>query len=366
MITASYVSQEMGELDAAAKKAGIIILNEIGLDPGLDHMEAMRIIRDSKSRGGQVKSFISYCGGLPSPESKNNPLGYKFSWSPIGVLMAGKSPAQYLKKGKKIKSSPELFLKNTEPVLIPGIGKMEAYPNRDSFPYIEIYGIPDAHTVMRATLRFKGWCSFIHAALISGLLNECRKNWEGYTYKSFIQELLDISDSTEIKPALCRLLSLDEDSEVIRIFDRLGLFKKETIPMAFGSPLEILAHRLQEKLNYKSGERDMIILQHKFEVSFSDETLEQITSTLIDYGVPDGDSAMAKTVGLPLAMAARQILEGNIIKTGVQIPVFPEIYEPILKEFESMGIAFKETRYKIKKTFLKVESKSKKLFNIEG
>ncbi len=344
MVTTSYVSEVMQNLDEQAKKANILILNEVGLDPGIDHMEAMRIIHEVEEKGGKIQSFTSYCGGLPAPEANTNPFGYKFSWSPIGVLLAGKNSAQYQKDGQQIFIPAEDLFKDPSIINIEGLGEFEGYPNRNSLPYIQLYGIQSAETMLRGTLRNKGWCSTMKKMVDLGLLDEEEKEWDGLTYKNFIRRLMGSPAEENIQKALSVHLGIEEDSDIIKRFEWLGLLSDESIPVSKGSALDILGARMLEKLQYEEGERDMIILQHQFIASYPDGNKEKITSTLIDYGIPNGDSSMARTVGLPAAIATRLILEGKIEMPGVHIPVIPEIYVPILQELKEMDIAFTEKR----------------------
>lgn len=344
MVTTSYVSEVMKNLDAEAKKAGILILNEVGLDPGIDHMEAMRIIHEVEEKGGEILSFTSYCGGLPAPEANTNPFGYKFSWSPTGVLLAGKNSAQYLKDGQQIFIAPQDLFDNYLMVNIEGLGEFEGYPNRNSLPYIELYGIKSTKTMLRGTLRYKGWCSTMKKIVDLGLLEEEEKNWTGLTYKDFIRKLMNDPAEEDIKKALSAHLNIEESSDIIQRFEWLGLLSDEPLPSEKDSPLNILGAKMLEKLQYEEGERDMIILQHQFIASYPGDKKEKITSTLIDFGIPHGDTSMARTVGLPAAISTKLILEGKIEKTGVHIPVTPEIYIPILQELKELDIAFKEKK----------------------
>ena len=344
MVTTSYVSEVMKNLDAEAKKAGILILNEVGLDPGIDHMEAMRIIHEIKESGGEILGFISYCGGLPAPEANTNPFGYKFSWSPIGVLLAGKNSAQYLKDGQQVFIPSENLFENYSIINIGGLGDFEGYPNRNSLPYIQLYGIQSTKTMLRGTLRNKGWCSTIKKVVDIGLLDEEEKDWTGLTYKEFIRKLMKNPAEKDIKKALSDYLNIEEDSDIIKRFEWLGLLSEDSLPLTKGSALDILGARMLEKLQYGEGERDMIVLQHQFEASYPGGKKEKITSTLIDFGIPHGDTSMARTVGLPAAISTRLILEEEIKMTGVHIPVITEIYAPILKELKEMGIIFKERK----------------------
>ncbi len=344
MVTTSYVSEVMKNLDGEAKRAGILILNEVGLDPGIDHMEAMRIIHEVEEKGGEILSFTSYCGGLPAPEANTNPFGYKFSWSPIGVLLAGKNSAQYLKDGQQIFIPPQDLFDNYQMITIEGLGEFEGYPNRNSLPYIELYGIESTKTMLRGTLRNKGWCSTIKKIADLGLLEEEKKDWAGLTYKGFLRKLMNDPAEEDTTKALAAHLNIEEDSDIIQRFEWLGLLSDEPLASEKDSPLNILGAKMLEKLQYEEGERDMIILQHQFIASFGENKKEKITSTLIDFGVPNGDTSMARTVGLPAAISTKLILEGKIDKTGVHIPVGPEIYMPILQELKELDIAFKEKR----------------------
>lgn len=347
MVTTSYVSEVMKNLDSEAKRAGILILNEVGLDPGIDHMEAMRIIHEVEEKGGEISSFTSYCGGLPAPEANTNPFGYKFSWSPIGVLLAGKNSAQYLKDGQQIFIPPQDLFENFLMIDIEGLGEFEGYPNRNSLPYIELYGIKSTKTMLRGTLRNKGWCSTIKKIADLGLLEEEKKDWAGLTYKDFLRKLMNNPAEEDIKKALAAHLNIEENSDIIQRFEWLGLLSDEPLPSKNDSPLHILGARMLKKLQYEEGERDMIILQHQFIASYPGDKKEKITSTLIDFGIPHGDTSMARTVGLPAAISTRLILEGKIKKTGIHIPVTPEIYMPILQELKELDIAFKEKREEI-------------------
>ena len=340
MLTTSYVSPAMQALDAQAKAAGIIVLNEIGVDPGIDHMSAMKIIHDVQRNGGQISSFRSWCGGLPAPEANTNPLGYKFSWSPRGALLAGRNSAHYLEDGQEVTITGEELFDHHWPVEVPGVGNLEGYPNRDAVPYAEVYGIQSAETVFRGTLRHHGWCATLKSLVDLGMLDLEEKTWLDLSYSGFMAQLIDY-EGQDIRNAVGSFLSLEGDSTVLDNLDWLGLFSSESLPISHGAPIDILTASMLQKMSYEENERDMLIMHHEFVANYPDRT-EEITSTMIDFGIPGGDSSMSRTVGLPAAIATRLILEGAIDRKGVVVPVTPDIYEPVLAELESLGIRLEE------------------------
>lgn len=346
MVTTSYVSPAMRALDEPAKRAGVMILNEAGLDPGIDHMSAMKIIHDVRNRGGKVVSFKSYCGGLPAPDCNDNPWGYKFSWSPRAVCTACKNAAEYRLDGKTIHiAGPDLFTDCTPGMHIEGVGELEAYPNRDSLGYIDLYGLTGIDTMMRGTLRYPGWCETMKNVFDLGMLDEVPTTYpEGTSFAEFMTTFLRNTADADIRKRVAVQLGLAESSAVLERFDWLGLFGDDLISRTGSetTPLDILATRMEEKMSYGQNERDMVILRHEVQVTFSSGPDEHIVSTLIDFGQVDGDSAMARTVSFPSAVAAKLILSGNVPAVGVHIPVLPEIYGPVLAELSGMGIAFVE------------------------
>ncbi len=338
LVTTSYVKPEMQALDAAARESGLIFLNEIGVDPGIDHMSAKRVIDDVHAKGGKVSTFVSYCGGLPAPEANTNPFGYKFSWSPRGVVMAGNNPAHYLWDGQEIKIPGEELFDNYWPVEIPGLGAFEGYPNRDSMPYTELYGIEPTQTMFRGTLRYPGWCATLKKLSELGLFDDkVRDDLTNMTFSELTAELTDAQSGSDLKAALAAKLNLEEDSFVISNMSWLGLFNDDPLPATANSLIEVLADRMLALMPYEAGERDMLVLYDVFYATFPDRT-ERTTSTLIDYGIPHGDSAMARLVSMPAAIAVKMILTGKITATGVHVPVIPEIYNPVLDELEEHGI----------------------------
>jgi len=344
MVTASYVSPAMRELDARAREKGLILLNEVGLDPGIDHMEAMRVIHEVHDAGGKIVGFTSWCGGLPAAEANTNPFGYKFSWSPRGVLLASKNSAKFLKDGRIVTIPAADLFARPETIGIPGLGEFEGYPNRDSVSYRETYGIPEAQTVFRGTLRYPGWCETVRKMVELGLLDDTPKDRTGVSFDGLARELARAAPGADTKGAVASRLGLAPGSAVLSRFEWLGLFGGAPLPVAKGSAFDNLTSLMMDRLGYEKGERDMVVLQHEFLVRTESGGTERIVSTLVDYGVPGGDSSMSRTVGLPAAIGARLILEGKIDLPGVQVPVRPEVYGPILDELEKLGVRFQEKR----------------------
>lgn len=341
LITTSYVSDEMQALDDEARDADVILLNEVGLDPGLDHMSAMRIIDRVHRLGGKIEAFRSFCGGLPAPEANDNPLGYKFSWSPRGVLLAGRNDARYVEHGDVIEVPNNRLFATHYVMWVERVGDLEAYPNRDALPYIERYGIPETDTMYRGTLRNLGWCDTMQKLNQLGYFGlDKQPSLPEKTFRQVMTELIDREGTEWLRDDLARCLNVAPNSGVMGALEWLGLLADERVPQET-TLLDVLAQRMLERMSYGEGERDMVILVHEFVAAYGDQK-EAITSTLVNLGVPDGETAMARTVGTPAAIGARMILEGQIRLSGVQIPVVPEIYDPILGELEELGIAFQE------------------------
>ncbi len=342
MVTTSYVKDAMRALDGAAREAGIILLNEIGVDPGIDHMSAMRVIHRVEQNGGRIASFVSWCGGLPAPEANDNPLGYKFSWSPKGVLLAGRNPARFQKAGKVVEIPGEELFDHHWPVHIAGLGEFEGYPNRDSLPYREVYDIQPTDWMFRGTLRNAGWCATLKKISELGLLDELPLERRPHTLREFLAQILGVGLQVDLRQYLADRWDMPRDAKPLADLEWLGLFSDQTVPEGAEAPVDILTSCMKSRMSYKPGERDMLIMQHEFVAEYPDHR-EAITATLIDYGIPYGDTSMSRTVGLPAAIAARMILQGEIAKLpGVQIPVIPAIYEPVLAELEKVGISLGE------------------------
>jgi saccharopine dehydrogenase-like NADP-dependent oxidoreductase len=345
MVTTSYVKEPMAQLDTAARQAGVILLNEMGVDPGIDHMTAMRVIHKVKRESGQIAGFTSWCGGLPAPEANSNPLGYKFSWSPRGVLLAGKNSAHYLRDGEEVTIPGDDLFEHCWPVWVEIEGEpmeFEGYPNRDSLPYSSTYGIDSTarRTMFRGTLRNPGWCATMRAIARMGWLGEAPlEGIEGLTLGQVTSRL--IGGRNHLAADLAAWLEVAPDSPVVANVAWLGLLGDDPVPAGLHSPLDILTARMLALMPYAPGERDMLVLQHEFLAEYPDRT-RRITSTMVDFGIPGGDSSMSRTVGLPAAIGVKLILQGKINLTGVRIPVVPEIYEPVLDELEELGIRSEE------------------------
>ncbi|MEE4357569.1 MAG: saccharopine dehydrogenase C-terminal domain-containing protein [Desulfococcaceae bacterium] len=342
MVTTSYVKGEMEELAPEAEKKGLLFLNEIGVDPGIDHMAAMRVIDRVKQSGGEITRFYSYCGGLPAPESDNNPFGYKFCWSPAGVLLAARNAGRYLKEGKTVDIPAEKLFRHYWFVDVPGAGTFEAYVNRDALPYIRIYGIDSVQSIYRGTLRNIGHCDSWDAFKRLGLLEQeplfdFRKKGPG----AVIAEKIG-SDGKNLIKDTAKFLHLPEHSVTLKKMEWLGLFSDAPLPLEKAPLFDMFARLLQEKLVYGEKESDMLIQHHEFRAQYPDGKTENIISTMTDKGIPGGDTSMSRTVGLPAAIAVKGMTEGKISLKGVQRPVMPEIYGPVLSELETQGIFLKE------------------------
>lgn len=342
MVTTSYVKPEMKALDADAKAAGIIILNELGLDPGIDHMSAMRIIDTIHGKGGEVEEFYSFCGALVAPEVEKNPFNYKFTWAPKGVVMAGNNDGKYLRKGIVKDIPTEDLFKNPLHVDFPEIGKLEVYPNRDSLPYVELYGIPETKTMFRGTFRYTLWCEVIDAIKKLKMLSYDKINLDGKSYADLMVILIKADNSSDIKNKVAKFLELSSDSAPIKALEWLGFFENKSINRKEDSPFEVISDIMIEKMMIKDNERDMVVMQHTFVGKYKDGSKEVIKSRMLDFGTPETDTSIARTVALPAAVGVEMILKGEIKSKGVYIPVIPEIYNPILNKLEDLGIKMVE------------------------
>ncbi|MEI8204493.1 MAG: saccharopine dehydrogenase C-terminal domain-containing protein [Bacteroidota bacterium] len=342
MVTTSYVKPEMQALDEDAKKANIIILNEIGLDPGIDHMSAMRIIDNIHAKGGKVKEFWSLCGALPAPECANNPLKYKFSWSPKGVVLAGNNDACYLHKKEIVEIPTQDLFKNPRKLNFPEVGELEFYPNRDSISYIDVYGIKEVETIFRGTFRFKGWCETIDLLKQLKLISNDSFDMTGMTYADLMAKQIGANSSDNIIEKTAAFLNLSKEDTALHSLEWLGLFDNTPMKRAMDTTFEVTSDAMISKMPLGMNERDMIVMRHTFLAEYPDGTSEVIHSSMLDFGSPATDTSIARTVALPAAIAAEMILEGKILLKGVYRPVLPEIYNPVLDQLENMDIKMHE------------------------
>ncbi|ORE01463.1 saccharopine dehydrogenase [Rhizopus microsporus var. microsporus] len=352
VVTTSYVSPAMMEYDQAAKEAGITVMNEIGLDPGIDHLYAVKTIEEVHKEGGKLKEFISFCGGLPAPEDSNNPFGYKFSWSARGVLLALKNTARYLERGKVVEVSGTALMDSAKKLNTgyPGFAFV-GYGNRDSTPYDKRYNIPEAETIIRGTIRYDGFCQFVKALVILGFLSEEEEahlsaNAEDITWSQVLAKTLNVNDTSDeaLQASVIAKCDLDNNEYKAPILDGmrwLGLFSNTKVHRR-GSLLDTLCATLEEKMQYGPNERDLVFLQHRFEIELKDGTHQTRTSTLLEYGKVGGYSAMATTVGVPCGIATQLVLDRKLTQTGVLAPMTNEINEPIIELLEKEGIGMVE------------------------
>ena len=342
LVTTSYVSEEMQALDRQAREAGVLLLNEIGLDPGIDHMSAMHIIHRIHEKGGKIREFYSLTGALPAPEAANNPFRYKFTWSPKGVVMAGNNDGRYLIHGReKYIPTADLF-KETFTIEFPGAGTLEVYPNRNSLQYIDIYGIPEAETFFRGTLRYPGWCAIMDAMKKMKLLTYEKIDLRGKTFAEMTASLIGEKSAADIRKKTARFLGLPADDPVPEALAWLGLFSDDPVGREEDSPFEVTSDLMIGKMMLGQEERDMIAMQHSFLAVYPDGKKEMIHSRLLDFGTPAKHTAVARAVALPAAIAVHLLLEGKISITGVHRPVIPAIYIPVMEGLEKTGIRITE------------------------
>ena len=346
MVTASYISDGMQALDAEVKANNLVFMNEIGLDPGIDHMSAMKIIDEIQDKGGKMILFESFCGGLVAPESDNNLWNYKFTWAPRNVVLAGQGgAAKFIQEGKYKYIPYHKLFRRTEFLEVEGYGRFEGYANRDSLKYREVYGLNDILTLYRGTIRrvgfSKAWNMFVQLGMTDDtyIIDDS----ETISYRDFINLFLPYhpTDSVEIKTRLA--LGIEQDDIMWDKLLELDLFNaKKIVGLKNATPAQILERILNDSWTLQADDKDMIVMYHKFGYELNGEQF-QIDSKMVCIGDDEVYTAMAKTVGLPVAIATLQILNGNIKTPGVQLPTREEVYLPILKELEEYGVVFKET-----------------------
>jgi saccharopine dehydrogenase (NADP+, L-glutamate forming) len=340
MIHTDFAIPEVTAMDEEAKKADVIILNEIGEDPGIDHMGIKKSLDEIKRKGGKVVSLDSYGAGLPSFEDNRNPFGYKFSWNPRGLMKSAMASGEYIKEGKIIEAI-NLF-DHFRVVDLEGLGTFETYPNRECAVYKEPYGLDDNVSFYRGLLRFTGWCNTIRKFMKLNMLDyETVNSFKNKTYDEFMSHLVSSSESGA--EAIANYLNLEIKDDFINKLRWLGFFEDKQITIDKGSNVDLLVDLMLKKMSYQSHEKDMAIIHDDIIVDFSDKR-EKWSSTVVVNGIPEGDSAMARAVSLPVAIATRFILEGKIKKRGSVLPIYPEIYNPVLEELEEFGIKFNHRR----------------------
>ena len=347
MVTASYVSPEMQQLNKAAKENGLIFMNEIGLDPGIDHMSAMQVLNDIRDQGGKIILFESFTGGLVAPESDNNLWNYKFTWNPRNVVVAGQgSAAKFLQEGAYKYIPYNRLFRRTEFLDIDGFGRFEGYANRDSLKYQHIYGLDNIKTLYRGTMRRVGcsraWNIFVQLGMTDD--SYTIDDSENMSYRDFVNSFLAYSPTDSVELKFRHALKIDQDDIVWDKLEELDIFNSEKmVNLKKATPAQILQKILMDSWTLDADDKDMIVMYHKFGYVLDGEK-HQIDSTMVAIGENQVYTAMAKTVGLPVAIATVAILNKKITTPGVQIPISREVYEPILKELETYGITFSEKK----------------------
>lgn len=344
MVTASYVSPEMQELDEDAKKAGIILLNEVGVDPGIDHMSAKKIIDNLIGQGATLNCFRSFTGGLIAPECIANPWKYRFTWNPRNVVLAGQGTARFI-ENNELKYIPyQRVFKQVRNIHVKGLGDFDGYANRDSIQYRTVYGLRDIPTMLRGTLRYQGFCEAWSVFVTLGLTDDSFKikNSETLTYAELVESFLPrYLKSGSILSRLAALCGMDQMSEAMDKVVWTGILSEDKIGLPNASPAEILQHLLMQKWTLEPNDKDMIVMQHEF-VYELDNTIQQLNSALIVKGDDSINTAMSKTVGFPVAICAKLVSQNKFRAKGVQIPLNADLYNPVLNELETLGIKFTE------------------------
>ena len=343
MVTASYVSEQIKTLDEEAKKKGIILLNEIGVDPGIDHMSAMQVIDRIKESGAKITEFESNTGGLVAPKYDNNPWNYKFTWNPRNVVLAGQGTSQFIQNGRYKYIPYNKLFQRTERIKVLDLGEFEVYANRDSLKYREIYGLEDIDTMFRGTIRRVGYARAWDVFVQLGMTDDTY-NYEGskeHTYRQFINSFTKYCINKPVEHKVAEYLNIDPESLIMYMIRWTGIFEEEVIGLEKATPAQILQHLLEKKLSMDEHDIDMIVMQHQFVYEKAGKK-KKIYSSMIVYGEDQVHTAMSITVGTPVAIAVKMILTGKINAKGVKVPVEKDIYEPIMKELKDYKIEFIE------------------------
>jgi len=345
LITASYVSNEILSLDQEVKAKGLVFMNEIGLDPGIDHMCALQVLDKIRNKGGKIVLFESFTGGLIAPESDTNLWHYKFTWNPRNVVVAGQGgTAQFIQEGAYKYIPYHTLFSRTEPIDIKGYGSFEAYANRDSLKYRKAYGLEDAKTLYRGTIRKKGFSKAWNIFVQLGMTDDSFtiKNSQGMSYREFVNQFLAYSAADSVEMKFRHYLKSSQEDSIWKKFLELDIFSKsKTIKTKNATPAQILQEILEASWSLSKEDKDMVVMCHKFGYELAGKK-HQLNAQLVVLGENHNHTAMAKTVGLPVAIAALLVLNKKITTPGVQIPIQKEVYRPILKELQAHGIVFKE------------------------
>ena len=345
LVTASYISEDMQKLDKAAKEKELVFMNEIGVDPGIDHMSAMQVIDRIREKGGKMILFESFAGGLVAPESDNNLWNYKFTWNPRNVVLAGQGGAAKFLQESSYKYIPyHRLFRRTEFLDVEGFGRFEVYPNRDSLKYQSVYGLDSIKTLYRGTMRRVGFSRAWNIFVQLGMTDDSYTidDSENMSYRDFVNAFLPYSPTDSVELKFRHQLKIDQDDIVWGKLEELDIFNpSKMVELKKATPAEILQKILMDSWTLAEDDKDMIVMYHKFGYELQGKKY-QIDSTMVTIGEDQRYTAMAKTVGLPVAMATLAILNGKIKTPGVQIPINKEVYAPILKELGEYGIIFKE------------------------
>ncbi len=341
--SASYVSPEMRDLSEAALQRDIILLNEMGVDPGLDHMSAMAKLDELRGAGARLLAFETFTGGLVAPESDDNPWRYKFTWNPRNVVLAGQGVVQFKHNGRFKYIPYHRLFGRYEPLHIPGYGDFEGYPNRDSLKYRRHYGLHDVHTIYRGTLRRPGFCKAWDALVQLGLTDDSYQleGLEDTTWRQYVNSYLWYDQNMSVELKIQAYLKLEMNSPVLEKLQWLGLFEDEPVGMTTGTPAQVLQKRLEQKWALRPQDKDMVAMLHKTTYELDGER-KLVQSSMVCIGDDQQRTAMAKTVGLPLGIAVKHILEGTITRRGVVIPTARDVYQPVLAELAERGIEFRD------------------------
>ena len=344
MLTTAYEIPELVALDEEARQKGVLILNELGEVPGMDHMGTQMVLDEIRQEEGRVIRLNSYGSGLPAFEFNRNPMGYKFSWDPRTVFAAAQTPGAYLEKGKKIEVPGDKLFEHFWLVDIEGLGTFESYPNKDVEKYVEPFGLDRENvSFYRGLLRFSGYCNNMRHMLALGLFDsERERSFEGMSYRQLMASLVGAAPTDDVESAVAQYLGLDSLADIIHRLNWLGLFEDRSIAISKGTCLDVLLGQMLARMSYEPHERDMILLHVDALAEFPGGRRERRLATMRVEGIPNGESAMSRAVALPAAIAARLVLEGEIQATGARMPPnLPELHKPVLEELATFGYEFK-------------------------